>query len=548
MRLTITVRAKLLILVGVPCLALALSAGVSVVALGRLAGAGDLIYQQGVVRLGTVSEVAIAIEAQSGRVRRAPSEMNYEAALRHKAAFARHSAEIDRGLTALETSGLDARRQDLLKELRRASTAFRDQAQKVFDLGLKYAQDDAVQAIQTGFLPAEQAVERAVDRLVTDTREAAGAELTRMQETARRTRNTLLVWVGLLSVAVGGISLALARSISRPLRRMVAMLQDIAQGDGDLTRRLDATHRDEVGEVARGFNTFVDRLEAIMRGVRASASQVSTAARQVAAAAGQLASGAQRQAASLEETSASLEQLALTVKQNADSAGQASRLAAGSQQTAEHGGQVVVAAVQSMGEVTRSSRRIGDIVAAIDDIAFQTNLLALNAAVEAARAGEQGRGFAVVAAEVRSLAQRSAGAAKEIKTLAHDSIEKVEAGSTHVNRSGQTLEGIIGSVQRVASIVADIAAASRDQAAGIDDVNSAVVQMDRVVQANSAQTEELSSTAEMLEEEASQLAALVGQFKVRDGETPAEIPLDPPIPRHVPLAPERYATGALARN
>jgi methyl-accepting chemotaxis protein len=198
-----------------------------------------------------------------------------------------------------------------------------------------------------------------------------------------------------------------------------------------------------------------------------------------------------------------------------------------------------------MQEVTRATRRIGDIIGAIDDIAFQTNFLALNAAVEAARAGEQGRGFAVVAAEVRALAQRSAGAAKEIKALAHDSIQKVEAGSSHVDRSGQTLEGIIVSVQGVASIVADIAAACREQAAGIEDVNGAVVQMDRVVQANSAQTEELSSTAELLEAEASQLAALVGQFKVRDGKA---LDQAAPRPRVGAPAPERYATGLLARN
>jgi methyl-accepting chemotaxis protein len=545
MPFTVTVRAKLLMPVAVACVSLVLSAGLSVVALGRLVGAGDHIYQRGVVRLAMVSEVAIALEAQNGLVGRAPSEMNFEATRRLRTEFARHSEAIDRALTALEQSGLDARRRELLQGLRVASCAFRAQADKVFELAQKFAQDEALQTIQSGFVPAEQAVDEALERLVTDTREAAHAEATRMQDTARHTRNTLLSGVGLLSVAVAAISLALARSISRPLRRMGAMLQDIAQGEGDLTRRLDATQRDEVGQVAHGFNTFVDRLETIMRGVRASATQVSSASRQVAAAAGQLAGGAQRRAASPEETSAALEQLAGTVKQNADHAGQASRLAAGSQQTAEQGGQVVVEAVRSMAEVTRASRQIGDIIGAIDDIAFQTNLLALNAAVEAARAGEQGRGFAVVAAEVRALAQRSAGSAKEIKALAHDSIQKVEAGSTHVDRSGQTLEGIIGSVKGVASIVADIAAACREQAAGIADVDGAVEQMDRVVQANSAQTEELSSTAELLEAEASQLAALVGQFKVRDGQA---LDQAAPHPRVAVSAPERYATGLLARN
>jgi methyl-accepting chemotaxis protein len=209
-----------------------------------------------------------------------------------------------------------------------------------------------------------------------------------------------------------------------------------------------------------------------------------------------------------------LEEITGTVKQNADNAKQADQLAMGSRDVAERGGQVVDTAVTAMGEINESSKKIADIITTIDEIAFQTNLLALNAAVEAARAGEQGRGFAVVASEVRNLAQRSATAAKEIKTLIQDSVSKVESGSELVTKSGETLGEIVSSVKRVTDIVGEIAAASQEQSSGIDQVNRAVTQMDRVVQTNAAQSQELSSTARSLTAQAEQLQALVARFKL----------------------------------
>jgi methyl-accepting chemotaxis protein len=333
---------------------------------------------------------------------------------------------------------------------------------------------------------------------------------------ARTTWLTLLVSLGLV-VAGGASGLIVSGIITRPLRRTVVVLGDLARGEGDLTTRLPEDSRDELGEVAAGFNAFMDKLHAIMVQARVAADQSAHFAGQLSAASTQLASGAQEQASSLEETAASLEEITGTVKQNADNARQANQLAVGSRGTAEKGGQVVTEAVAAMGEIRRSSKRIADIIGTIDEIAFQTNLLALNAAVEAARAGEQGRGFAVVASEVRNLAQRSAVAAKEIKGLIQDSVAKVEAGAELVNRSGETLKEIEGAVKRVTDIIAEIAAASQEQTAGIDQVNRAVTQMDQVTQANAAQTEELSSTAQALAEQARELQGLVGRFKLADG-------------------------------
>jgi len=249
-----------------------------------------------------------------------------------------------------------------------------------------------------------------------------------------------------------------------------------------------------------------------MQRVADSASQASSSSRELASASEAIASGAQTQAASLEETSASLEEITAAVRQSADNAQQASQLAAGSKDSALKGQEVVAKAITAMSDINVASARISDIISTIDEIAFQTNLLAVNAAVEAARAGEEGRGFAVVASEVRSLAQRSALAAKEIKVLIQDTLRKVEAGSVLVNHSGETLQGIVGSVKRVTDIVSEIAASSGEQSTGIEQVNTAMTQMDQVTQSNSAQTEELSATAEALSEQAGHLLELVGIF------------------------------------
>jgi methyl-accepting chemotaxis protein len=333
---------------------------------------------------------------------------------------------------------------------------------------------------------------------------------------AYQTARTVMLVACFLSLVLGIIlSVVIARGFSVPLGQAVAVLERVA--DGDLTVSLDVNTKDEVGRMAEALNRAVEKLNSTLQEVAESAANASSSSQQLAAASEAIASGAQEQAASLEETSASLEQITAAVRQSSDNANQASQLASSSKDSALQGQEVVTNAITAMSEINAASAKISDIISTIDEIAFQTNLLAVNAAVEAARAGDEGRGFAVVASEVRSLAQRSAVAAKEIKVLIQDSLRKVEAGSGLVNRSGETLQGIVGSVKRVTDIVGEIAAASGEQSTGIEQVNTAVTQMDQVTQSNSAQTEELSATAQSLAEQAARLMELVSTFTLSRG-------------------------------
>ncbi len=419
--------------------------------------------------------------------------------------------------------------QALLPQIR-ASLASRESVEKIDAIERMFAEyvqlaREAIEASATDMTRALDILDRSsplglrigppIDEIIAEKRAAATHAEADSRESYLRDRN-VVVGVILVALVLGVVAGVVAgRATAVPLRNAVALLERVA--DGDLSGHLEVSSNDEIGQLGAALNRSLESLRGTLGGVRSISNEVSSASNQLASAAEHISGGAQAQAASLEETAASLEQISATVKQNADNAQQAAQLANGARDAAERGGQVVESAVSAMSEITRSSKKIADIITTIDEIAFQTNLLALNAAVEAARAGEQGRGFGVVAAEVRTLAQRTASAAKEIRGLIAESTSKVETGTRQVNRSGETLAEIVRSVKRVTDMVSEIAAASREQNTGVDQVNTAVTEVDKVTQGNAAQTEELSATATSLSDKAGHLEQLVAGFQLGDG-------------------------------
>jgi methyl-accepting chemotaxis protein len=327
------------------------------------------------------------------------------------------------------------------------------------------------------------------------------------------------IWIAALLAAslVIGMSLAvfIARIISRPLNEAVAVAKQVAAGD--LTARIEAHSEDETGQLMHSLKAMNDNLLKIVGEVRVGTDTIATASSEIASGNLDLSSRTEQQASSLEETASAMEQLTATVKQNSDNAKQANQLAVSASEVAIQGGAAVGQVVDTMQAINDSARKIVDIIGVIDGIAFQTNILALNAAVEAARAGEQGRGFAVVASEVRSLAQRSAAAAKEIKTLIDDSVQKAGLGSKLVESAGVTMSEVVSSVKRVTDIVGEISSASMEQSTGIEEVNRAITQMDEVTQQNAALVEEAAAAAQSLQDQAQTLANVVSVFRLKDG-------------------------------
>ena len=333
-----------------------------------------------------------------------------------------------------------------------------------------------------------------------------------------------MVTIALLAIAVIlalGCWVFINRTVLRPLHEAGGHFDKIA--GGDFTGRIEVRSTNEIGSLFAAIKRMQESLTRTVSAVRRGVDEINVGSREISAGNTDLSSRTEQQAASLEETAASMEQLASTVKQNADNARQANQLAASASDVAERGGSAVSEVVTTMQAISASSRKISEIVSVIDGIAFQTNILALNAAVEAARAGEQGKGFAVVAGEVRSLAQRSAQAAKEIKGLIEDSVGKVGAGSQQVERAGATMQEIVASVKRVTDIMGEISAASEEQSSGIDQVNRAVSQMDEVTQQNAALVEEAAAAAGSLQEQSQRLAEAVAVFKINAGEV-IEVP------------------------
>jgi len=372
--------------------------------------------------------------------------------------------------------------------------------------------EEANRLLESAFMPRANDLKDALQNLLTMQRKSiddTAADIEHMAQTGR----TLLIVLGVL-ILLFGVSSAwyLTVNITRPLTVAVGVARSIA--DGDLTARIEVRSKDEVGMLLSALKDMNGSLLNIVSDVRGGTDAIATASSQIASGNLDLSSRTEEQASSLEQTAAAMEQLSATVKQNSDNAVQANALATSASGVAAEGGDVVGAVISTMRSIDASSKKIVDIISVIDGIAFQTNILALNAAVEAARAGEQGRGFAVVASEVRSLAQRSAAAAKEIKQLIGDSVEKVGAGTRLVEKAGVTMDEVVASVRRVTDVVSEISAASREQSEGIDQVKHAVTQMDGVTQQNAALVEEAAAAAQSLQQQAANLARIVSVFKL----------------------------------
>jgi methyl-accepting chemotaxis protein len=370
---------------------------------------------------------------------------------------------------------------------------------------------DAGRLFDTKFFPAlanyELAVQSFVDGIATDyIREHALAK-----EASDRAVLWLAGFTGLFLLSAGVLVAVMIRSITQPVHDAVAVAEALAQGD--LTRVAQARSGDELGALMRALGLANQQLSGLVRGIQDAASAISGGAQEISHGNTQLSQRTEAQASSLEETASALEELTATVTHNAENANQANQLVQQASNVAGRGGEVVGEVVRTMQGISTSSRKIAEITSIIDGIAFQTNILALNAAVEAARAGDQGRGFAVVASEVRSLAQRSAGAAKEIKALIEESSTKVESGSKLAAEAGKTMQEVVSSVQKVANITAEITQASREQASGIQQVNQAMTQMDGVTQQNAALVEQVSAASVSLQEQALALTQAVAAFR-----------------------------------
>ncbi|MBD9473242.1 Tar ligand binding domain-containing protein [Achromobacter sp. ACM01] len=451
------------------------------------------------------------MDLQQGKTEQATSQAKRAEGLMQEGAQA-----LDAYRKAPRLEGSEALNQKLEDAYKQFSDVVRRQAAALSTMAVQDYLDlnDAGSAANTALREAVGGVLAHID--------SSTDELVVQAEASHGVSRTVTIVMLAISLALAlGCWLFISRTVLRPLREAGDHFEKIS--GGDFTGRIDVRSTNEIGQLFGAIKRMQESLTRTVALVRRGVDEINVGSREISAGNTDLSSRTEQQAASLEETAASMEELASTVKQNADNARQANQLAASASDVAERGGSAVSEVVSTMQGISASSRKISEIVSVIDGIAFQTNILALNAAVEAARAGEQGKGFAVVAGEVRSLAQRSAQAAKEIKGLIEDSVSKVSAGSQQVERAGSTMQEIVASVKRVTDIMGEISAASEEQSSGIDQVNRAVSQMDEVTQQNAALVEEAAAAAGSLQEQAQRLAEAVAVFKINAGEV-IEVP------------------------
>ena len=399
----------------------------------------------------------------------------------------------------------------LMAELDAALKAGAPLNNKVIELRNAGQTEEAIAFLTQQAAPSLKRVLGALDSLVALEGELA-AQAASDAETLSSSARAYMIVLGSLAVLLGAfVAWIITRSITRPINAAVGVAETVASGD--LSSHIVVDSSDETGRLLGALKAMNTSLLGVVAQVRHGTDAISTASSEIAAGNLDLSSRTEEQASSLEETASAMEELTSTVKQNADNARQANQLAKSASEVAVRGGNIVSQVVDTMGTINASSRKIVDIIGVIDGIAFQTNILALNAAVEAARAGEQGRGFAVVATEVRNLAHRSASAAKEIKELIAASVANVDTGSRLVNEAGQTMGDIVDSIVRVTDIMGEITSATHEQTIGIEQINMAIAQMDEVTQQNAALVEEAAAASQSMQEQAGELAHVVGFFK-----------------------------------
>ncbi|ABD68734.1 methyl-accepting chemotaxis sensory transducer [Rhodoferax ferrireducens T118] len=429
------------------------------------------------------------------------------------AATTRGTTETQKAFLAKVQDSESRKRAENVGEVRKTWIATRDQVNV-----LKAAGDDAGgrALVEKKFLPITDDYIRATQALV----DGEAAHVHAAQQEVKEMFQQLYLLGAVLLVLTLAAAVFIGWRLSRSISSRVDAARLAAQriGEGDLSQPLSAAGKDEIGQLLQALSTMQDNLSRVVSNVRQGSESVATASAEIAQGNQDLSARTESQASALEETAASMEELSSTVKQNADNAKQANQLAQSASSVAIQGGEVVAQVVDTMKGINTSSQRISDIISVIDGIAFQTNILALNAAVEAARAGEQGRGFAVVASEVRSLAGRSADAAKEIKNLINDSVERVEQGTALVGQAGATMTEVVSSIRRVTDIMGEISAASSEQSAGVSQVGEAVTQMDQATQQNAALVEEMAAAASSLKSQAQDLVGTVAVFKLAQGQ------------------------------